>query len=97
MAGELQQTIDRINAKTQILLDRYAILRQQRRQAVERIRELEAELGRLRAENERLRTEVDFLKIATTIAPSREDVARSRALLTELVREIDKCITELND
>lgn len=97
MAGELQQTIDRINAKTQILLDRYALIGQQRQQAVERIRELEAELGRLKTENERLRTEVDFLKIATTIAPSREDVARSRALLTELVREIDKCITELND
>ena len=45
MAGELQQTIDRINAKTQILLDRYALIRQQRQQAVGRIRELEAEVG----------------------------------------------------
>lgn len=97
MSGELQQTIDRINAKTQILLDRYALIRQQRQQAVERIRELEAELGSLRAENQRLRTEAEFLKVATTIAPTRADVARSRALLAELVREIDKCITELND
>ncbi len=96
MAGELQQTIDRINAKTQILLDRYALIRQQRQQAVGRIRELEA-VGSLRAENERLRTEVEFLKIATTLTPSRGDVARSRALLTELLREIDKCITELNE
>lgn len=97
MAGELQQTIDRINAKAQILLDRYSLIKEQRRQAVERIRELEAGLERLAAENERLRTEVEFLRIATTIAPSREDVGRSRALLSELVREIDKCITELND
>ena len=97
MAGELQQTIDRINAKTQILLDRYALIRQQRQQAVGRIRELEAEVGSLRAENERLRTEVEFLKIATTLTPSRGDVARSLALLTELLREIDKCITELNE
>ena len=28
MAVELQQIIDRVNAKTQILLDRYALIRQ---------------------------------------------------------------------
>ena len=97
MAGELQQTIDRLNAKTQILVDRYALIKEQRNRAVAQIRKLEADVERLTAQNEKLRTEVEFLKIATTISPRREDVARSRALLAELMREIDKCITELND
>jgi len=97
MAGELQETIARVNAKMQILLDRYALIERRRNEALEKIAELEAELGQLKAENQKLHTEVEFLKIATTIAPDRRDVERSRALLTELVREIDKCITELNE
>ena len=97
MAGELRQTIDRVNAKAQILLDRYALMARMRAEAMERIRELEETAEKLRAENEKLRIEVDFLKIATTIAPDRADVVRTRAVLSEMVREIDKCITELNE
>lgn len=97
MAGEFQQTIDRINAKSQILLKRYALIEKARAEAARRIAELEAEVDTLKKENGKLHTEVEFLKIATTIAPDRADVAATRALLTELVREIDKCITELND
>ncbi len=97
MASELQQTIDRVNAKTQILFDRYALLKQKREEAVARIAELEKEIAKLQAENQQLHTEVEFLKTACIITPNRGDVERSRALLSGLVREIDKCITELNE
>ena len=97
MAENLQQIIDRVNAKTQILLDRYALIERRRKQSAERVVELEGEVEKLRAENQRLRTEVEFLRIATTVVPDRTDVALTRAYLSELVREIDKCITELND
>ena len=90
MAVELQQIIDRVNAKTQILLDRYALIRQRREEA-------EAKVEMLRAENEDLRRQVEFLRIATTIVPDRKDVERSRSMLSELVREIDKCIADLNE
>lgn len=97
MAVELQQTIDRVNAKAHILLDRYALIRRRRNEAEAKIKELEAELSNLQAENEDLRRQVEFLRIATTIVPDRKDVERSRAMLAELVREIDKCIADLND
>lgn len=97
MAVELQQIIDRVNAKTQILLDRYALIRQRRQEAEAKVAELETTLLKLRSENEDLRRQVEFLKIATTIVPDRNDVKRSRALLSELVREIDKCIADLNE
>ena len=42
-----------------------------------------------------LRHQVEYLKVATSIAPSREAVEQSRAVLSELVREIDKCIADL--
>jgi len=97
MAGELQTQIDRVNTKTQILLDRYAILLQRHNADLEQIAALQADIDRLRKKNERLQSENDFLKIATTIAPTRNDVNRTRELLAQLVREIDKCITDLNE
>lgn len=97
MAGELQNKIDRVNTKTQLLLDRYTILLQRRESDLAQIAELQAEIETLRKENGRLQQENDFLKIATTIAPTRNDVNSTRELLTRLVREIDKCITDLNE
>lgn len=97
MAGELQKKIDRVNTKTQLLLDRYTILLQRRESDLAQIAELQAEIETLRKENGRLQQENDFLKIATTIAPTRNDVNSTRELLTRLVREIDKCITVLNE
>ena len=96
-AGELQKKIDRVNTKTQLLLDRYTILLQRRESDLAQIAELQAEIETLRKENGRLQQENDFLKIATTIAPTRNDVNSTRELLTRLVREIDKCITDLNE
>lgn len=97
MAGELQKKIDRVNTKTQLLLDRYTILLQRRESDLAQIAELQTEIETLRKENGRLQQENDFLKIATTIAPTRNDVNSTRELLTRLVREIDKCITDLNE
>lgn len=97
MAGELQKKIDRVNTKTQLLLDRYTILLQRRESDLAQIAELQAEIETLRKENGRLQQENDFLKIATTIAPTRNDANSTRELLTRLVREIDKCITDLNE
>ncbi len=62
-----------------------------------RVAELEAELENSRKLAGKLQQEVEFLKIATTIAPERKDVEQTRALLAELIREIDKCIADLKE
>lgn len=97
MASEFQQVIDRVSAKMQILLDRYAIVNRRREEALARIADLEREVAALTEQNRRLQAEVEFLKVATTISPDRADFEATRATLSRLVREIDKCITELND
>lgn len=97
MAGEFQQKIDKVNAKMQILLDRFAIVSRGRTEALHRVEELEKQLAELIAENRRLAQEVEFLKIATTIAPDRKEVKETRAILAQMVRDIDKCIAELAD
>ena len=41
--------------------------------------------------------ENEYLKVSHKIAPTPEDVKTSQALITELVRNIDKCISQLNE
>jgi SET domain-containing protein len=97
MAGDLQQTIKRLRAKMLVVSDRFKLVCDQRDRALTKVAELEAELEQKRKQSEQLQQEVDFLRIATTIAPERKDVAQTRALLAELVREIDKCIADLKE
>lgn len=97
MPGELQQKIQRIEAKARIIVERYALMVAERDKALERIALLEAEVHRLQQQIQRQQTEAEYLKVAMTIAPTREDTARARAILSELVREIDLCISELKE
>ncbi|MBQ9076819.1 MAG: hypothetical protein IJY31_03140 [Muribaculaceae bacterium] len=97
MAGNLQQTLERIRNKAGLLTERYAVLRREKSAGDERIKELEAELTRRQQEIEKLQMENEYLKVVTTLIPDRKEVERSRAILAGLVREIDKCILELNE
>lgn len=97
MAADLQQTIERLKAKMLVVSDRFSLVCRQRDEALERVAELEKQNAALRAEGERLTAEVDFLRIATTIAPERKDVEKTRRLLTDLLRDIDKCIADFKE
>lgn len=95
MAGEFQQKIDRISAKARLVAERYSRLRQQRQEAQEQMARLEQENQSQHAEIEKLRQQIEYLQLATTLAPSRSQVADTRAQLSELVRDIDRCIIQL--
>ncbi len=95
MAGDLQQKIDRIRSKTELLLERYRILLQEKEAAESRIDELLHTVERQKAEIDRLKQDNEYLSVVTTIVPDRENVEKSRAFLSKLMQEIDKCILEL--
>ena len=97
MADELRQTLNRTAQKAQIVLQRYMLMKQKVEQMTARADGLERELEKTKAENQRLRSQVQFLKMASVVAPDREDVERTRALISGLVRDIDRCIADLND
>lgn len=97
MAGNLQETLERISNKAALLTERHAILRKEKNLADARIEELNATILKQRKEIESLQQEIEYLKIATTIIPNHKDVEKSRAILSGLVREIDKCISELSE
>lgn len=97
MAGNLQQRLDSLSSKAQLLVERYVRLAEAKRLADKRISQLEADLERKEREMAFLRQQIEELQVVTTLAPRREDVERSRAFLSELLRDIDKCINELSE
>lgn len=97
MATDLRQKLERISGKARLLTERYVMVLDAKAAAMQRISDLEAELEKQSKEIERLKAQLEFQQMATTLAPSREEVDKSRAVLSKLVREIDKCIEELND
>ena len=97
MAGNLQQTIERVNNKAKILVERYATLLKAKNEADMRIEQLSEQVEQMKKTIETLQSQVEYLRIATTLVPDRRDVERSRTILSGLVREIDRCIADLTD
>lgn len=95
MAGNIHETSSNIQAKVRILIDRHKLLLKEMDESRHRIAQLTADIEARDKQIERMEMEIDYLKIATTIAPARADVEKSRALIAELVREIDRCINDL--
>ncbi len=97
MAANLQQRLDSIRSKALLLTERYSEMLEQKRAAEAQIAELRAQLQRQQREMSIMKQQIENLQVVTTLAPKREDVERSRAFLSQLVRDIDKCIAELTD
>ncbi|MCM1349319.1 MAG: DUF3450 domain-containing protein [Firmicutes bacterium] len=97
MAANLQQRVDSIKGKAQLLMERYAELIEEKRVADAKIDELQSILQKQQREMAALRVQLENLRVVSTITPKREDVEKSRAFLSQLLRDIDKCIAELTD
>ena len=95
MAVDLQQQLDRVSAKARLVLEKYRILSDEKERLESENERLKADLLSRDRELERLRQEVEYQKMATTIVPDRGDLSRTRAMISDLVRDIDRCIAEL--
>ncbi|HRF69755.1 MAG TPA: hypothetical protein PK430_11150 [Muribaculum sp.] len=97
MASDLQQTLQRISRKTEFLTERYNEVLRGKTSAEARVKELEQTVTRLNEEIRQLKSRIEYLTVVTIAHPDRRDVESSRAKLTKLVREIDRCISELSE
>lgn len=96
MAFDYNTALKRIIAKAQLLEQRYFYMQEQRDEAVAKAEDLQKELLAKDKELEKLRLRVEYLELASTFAPTREQVEKARALVAGLVRDIDRCITDLS-
>lgn len=96
MAGNLQQRIDKIEAKGALLAERFAMIRDAKQQADDQIAEMKATIAGMQRTIDDLNRQIEYLKVASVLTPDHHDVEETRAILSELVREIDKCINQLS-
>lgn len=96
MAENLQQRVDKIKAKAQLLAERYVALRESKAAADNRIAELTATVEKLTRQLAERDTEIERLKVASVLTPDHRDVEETRRFISDLVREIDKCIARLS-
>lgn len=97
MVSDLQQTLMRIGRKVESLTERYNALLAEKRKADAIISQMEKQILSRDEEIRILKSRVEYLTVVTTAIPNRDDVEKSRAKISELVREIDRCITELSE
>lgn len=97
MAIDLRQQLERVNAKTTLVLEKYALMQQRLAQARAEIERLNGELLRSRQTIEQMELKLEYLTVSHTVAASGEELEQAKALIAELVREIDRCIADLND
>lgn len=95
MTGELPSRIERLKHKAEVLFSRYQMLKQQKIVADEEILRLKAALDERDRMIENLNRNLEYMKAAVGVAPSKEELEQSRAILTQLVRDINKCINDL--
>lgn len=97
MAFEDQDIFARIIAKANLLAQRYEALLKAKEEAEAKIASMQAELNARDRELKIIRQEVEYLRTAAVISPSRDQIEDTRAIISGIVREIDRCIADLSD
>ncbi|MBR5640491.1 MAG: hypothetical protein IKW83_12340 [Muribaculaceae bacterium] len=97
MANELQQTLARIINKSNILVEKYHALETANAEMASEKEQLVEEIEKMKRANELLQQENEYLKLARVVAPDLNDVEHARTTISTLVRDIDKCIAQLNE
>ena len=97
MASNLQDTLQRVVNKSEILIEKYRALLEEKRRVDAANESLNSKNVALEKEIERLRQENEYLRLARSISLTPEQTEANRARISKLVRDIDKCISQLTD
>lgn len=95
MAKDYAELLTRVGHKAELLVTRYEMLREENSRLQAQVAELEATVRTQEAELERQRLELEHFRISSAVAPDTETAKQARAVITELVRDIDVCIADL--
>lgn len=97
MSTPIEEVITKLQNKLSLLRSRHELMREAIESRDVEISDLKKELEKERRKNSELTQQVEYLQVVHSVSPRREDVEQTRAFLTGLVREIDKCIADLSD
>lgn len=97
MTSDLETTLTRLAEKSRFLTERFKVVTRQRDEALARVASLEKDVLDRERQLQRMRAELEYLKVSSALAPTAESVTATRAMIRDLIAEIDRCIVELND
>lgn len=97
MAGDLNNQLARVRAKTSVLMEKYLVLKQSYDEQRRELERLKAEVISKEKQIESLTLKVEHLSIASSVKLSGDDLQATRDMVAGLVREIDQCIADLSE
>ena len=93
---ELKDRLHSLAGKVETLRQRYVALRSEKKEMERQIERQELEIARLEKEVNQLKIDNEFLRVARSIPSNPEAVARYKGQISKMVRDIDRCIKQLN-
>lgn len=96
MTAKQDAVINELNIKVERLIKLYISSLDKNREKDSEIKELRGRIEQMKSENMKLHEEIKTLKVATAISTG-EGSFEAKNRISQLVREIDKCIALLNN
>lgn len=96
MTAKQDVVINELNIKVERLIKLYISSLDKNREKDSEIKELRGRIEQMKSENMKLHEEIKTLKVATAISTG-EGSSEAKNRISQLVREIDKCIALLNN
>ena len=93
---ELKDRMKVLTDKVESLGRRYLALQSERKEMARQIECQDLEIAQLKKELAQLKIDNEFLRVAHSVPANPEAVARYKKQVAKMVRDIDRCIKQLN-
>lgn len=91
------EIVDSLQSKLDVLLSKYELLKVENEQLLDKSNNLVLELNKQKESISSIESKYESLRVANAIVGSKEDKHVTKLKINTLIREIDKCITQLAD
>ncbi len=93
---EIKEKLQNLSLKMEILSQRYVALQSEKKEMLRQIERQELEIAKMEKELAQLRIDNEFLRVAHSVPSNPDTVARYKKQVAKMVRDIDRCIKQLN-
>ena len=93
---ELNDKLQALMLKVKSLGKRFVALQDENKQLSRQIERQQLEIAQLEKELKQLRIDNEFLRVAHSVQAKPEAVAQYKKQVAKMVRDIDRCIKQLN-
>ncbi len=93
---ELKDRIESLSLKVVTLRKRYLALLAERKELKRTVERQELEIARLEKELNQLKIDNEFMRVSHSIPSNPKAVALYKKQVAKMVRDIDRCIKQLN-